>query len=55
MLQMEAEFSPLFTAVISNVRLDDTYARTVDVFERESQPSFWATTSLPLPGAAATV
>lgn len=48
--KVEMEFQTMFTAVVNNVKLDDTFARVVDIFERETKHAFWASTETPLPG-----
>ena len=52
---MEVEHASLFTSVVNNVRLDETYTKVVEVFERETrQTTVWLATHQPLPGFIAT-
>lgn len=49
-LKVEAEFTPMFTAIINNVKLDDTFARVLTLFEKEVRMPYWTRANTPLPG-----
>jgi hypothetical protein len=40
----------MFTAIINNVKLDDTFARVLTLFEKEVRMPYWTRANAPLPG-----